>query len=94
MKLTALTILCLCAIGCTGPSQTRAAFESNEARYAKITSEVPPNALRPVAIVQYVDHVPTIGFDGNNYRLVPTYWTMTYDASGAVVSREKNVVLP
>lgn len=87
MKLTTLAILCLFAIGCTGPSQTRAAFESDHP-YAKIEWEVPPNDLRPLAIVQYFDRVPTIGFDGGNYRLVPTQHTMIYYPDGRVHSRE------
>lgn len=90
MKTSLISLAALLLLpGCSGPSQTRADFEANEARYAKIVWEVPPNDMRPLGIVQYRDNIPTIGFDGNNYRLVPTQWTVVYHPTGVIHSRER-----
>lgn len=86
MRLLILLPLLAILIGC-GPSQSRAAFESDHP-YAKPASEIhsPETGL---TVVQYLDHVPSIGFDGSGYRLVPTQYTMVYNRDGSVYARER-----
>ena len=67
MKLTALTILCLCAIGCTGnyrPSATVTEFEQRY-EYAKLQSDTLEAEGTRLRI--YHDHFPRI--NGGELRI-------------------------
>lgn len=83
--LAALTVL---VSGCRSQSMTRAEYEADHP-YAKKTWELPPSPERFGTTIQYIDHVPTIGFDGNNYQLVERIDTIVVDANGRIMFRER-----
>jgi uncharacterized lipoprotein len=91
MRLSILVIALVAILaltGCGSQSQTRAEYESDHP-YAKKAWELPPSPERMGTTVQYVDHVPTMDFNGNNYRRIRRIDTNVYDAQGRIISRER-----
>ncbi len=91
MRPSILFIIALATLtlaGCGSQSQTRAKYEADHP-YAKKSWELPPSPERMGTTVQYVDHVPTMDFNGNNYRRFLRIDTNVYDANGVIISRER-----